>query len=134
MGSKQQTLQYATKIQNNNKNKQFSFRIYILLSPIFLCLFKYRKLSTIFILDVKDQDECENCKEIMTLIDTILSNQEIEDYIAKEISTICSWVSDPDLNVQCTDLITNYFDDIWELLINKFLRADLICEEAGFCH
>ena len=47
-----------------------------------MCLFKHPKLSTIFILDVKDQDECENCKEIMTLIDTILSNQEIEDYVS----------------------------------------------------
>ena len=53
--------------------------------------------------------------------------------IAKEISNVCNWVTDPDLNIQCNDLITNYFDDIWELLINKFLRADLICEEAGFC-
>ena len=79
---KQQTLQCATIFHNNNKNKQFSFEIYILPKPIFLCLFKHPKLSTIFILDVKDQDECENCKEIMTLIDTILSNQEIEDYVS----------------------------------------------------
>ena len=49
----------------------------------FLKLCKRLQLLTISILDVKEQDECENCKEIMTLIDTILSNQQIEDYVSR---------------------------------------------------
>jgi hypothetical protein len=53
--------------------------------------------------------------------------------MANKLSELCEMLKNPDLHTQCMDLITNYFDDIWELIINKYLRADLVCEEAGLC-
>ena len=32
--------------------------------------------------DLEGDVECENCKELMTLIDTIVSSQKVEDFVS----------------------------------------------------
>merc|ERR1711997_232159 len=85
--------------------------------------------------DVTNNDACQACIELMTLIDKIMSNQQVENYLATELSKICDLLvpGNEDLYAQCKDLFTEYFDSIWELIINKFMRAELVCNATGAC-
>ena len=55
--------------------------------------------------------------------------------LANELSKICDLLvpGNEDLHAQCTDLFTEYFDSIWELIVNKFMRAELVCSTIGAC-
>merc|ERR1711915_826728 len=75
---------------------------------------------------------CSLCKTVMELLDAYITDGATEQQIADALKQICSVLPSP-LDIECEVMITEYTDDIIELIINQYMRPDQVCEALSLC-
>merc|ERR1712062_320270 len=93
---------------------------------------------------------CSLCKTVMELLDAYLTDTTSEQavvlrrnravycisipliQVADALKQICSLLPSP-LDQECEVMITEYTDDIIELIVNQYMDPSEVCEAIGLC-
>jgi len=75
---------------------------------------------------------CDLCKVVMELLDAFITDEVTEEQVADFLSGVCSILPSP-LDIECETMITEYTDDIIELIVNQYMRPDQVCEALSLC-
>merc|ERR1711892_804747 len=75
---------------------------------------------------------CSLCKTVMELLDQYLTDTTNEQAIADALKQICAALPSP-LDAECDAMISEYTDDIIELLVNEYLSPQQVCDALSLC-
>merc|ERR1711970_1571068 len=75
---------------------------------------------------------CSLCKTVMELLDQYLTDTDSEEAIADALKQICAALPSP-LDAECDAMISEYADDIIELIVNEYLGPQQVCEQISLC-
>eukprot|EP00092_Neocalanus_flemingeri_P018643 GFUD01020189.1.p1 GENE.GFUD01020189.1~~GFUD01020189.1.p1 ORF type:complete len:105 (+),score=37.65 GFUD01020189.1:31-345(+) len=75
---------------------------------------------------------CSLCKTVMELLDQYLTDTTNEEAIADALKQICAALPSP-LDAECDAMISEYTDDIIELLVNEYLSPQQVCDALTLC-
>merc|ERR1712179_621227 len=75
---------------------------------------------------------CSLCKTVMELLDQYLTDTDGEEAIADALKQICAALPSP-LDTECDAMISEYADDIIELIVNEYLGPQQVCEQISLC-
>merc|ERR1712241_1206445 len=75
---------------------------------------------------------CSLCKTVMELLDAYLTDTTSEQAVADALKEICSLLPSP-LDLECEVMITEYTDDIIELIVNQYMDPSDVCQAIGLC-
>merc|ERR1719500_424944 len=81
--------------------------------------------------EVKDSIQCTLCTTVMTALDSILVDPSNEQAVADALLAVCALI--PSIQAECEAMISEYLDDIIELIVNQYLQPAQICEAIGLC-
>merc|ERR1711970_277968 len=76
---------------------------------------------------------CSLCMTVMELLDQYLTDTDSEEAIADALKQICAVLPSP-LDTECDVMISEYADDIIELIVNEYLEPQQVCEQISLCH
>merc|ERR1719431_228912 len=75
---------------------------------------------------------CSLCMTVMELLDQYLTDTTNEQAIADALMEICALLPPP-IDTECDTMISEYTDDIIEMLVNEYLSPDQVCDAIGLC-
>merc|ERR1711936_271766 len=75
---------------------------------------------------------CSLCKTVMELLDQYLTDTTNEQAIADALKEICALLPSP-LDTECDAMISEYTDDIIDLLVNEYLSPQQVCDALTLC-
>merc|ERR1711970_1611817 len=75
---------------------------------------------------------CSLCKTVMELLDQYLTDTTNEQAIADALKEICALLPSP-LDTECEAMISEYTDDIIDLLVNEYLSPQQVCDALTLC-
>merc|ERR1712042_94407 len=75
---------------------------------------------------------CSLCKTVIELLDQYLTDTDSEEAIADALKQVCAALPSP-LDKECDAMISEYADDIIELIVNEYLGPQQVCEELKLC-
>eukprot|EP00090_Calanus_glacialis_P013136 TRINITY_DN21764_c0_g1_i1.p2 TRINITY_DN21764_c0_g1~~TRINITY_DN21764_c0_g1_i1.p2 ORF type:complete len:105 (-),score=34.13 TRINITY_DN21764_c0_g1_i1:56-370(-) len=75
---------------------------------------------------------CSLCKTVMELLDQYITDTTNEEAIADALKEICALLPAP-LDAECDAMISEYTDDIIELLVNEYLSPQQVCDQLTLC-
>ncbi|XP_065912710.1 uncharacterized protein [Dysidea avara] len=75
--------------------------------------------------------QCDICEEVVKIVDQYAEENKTEAEVKQAIEQFCDALPAP-LNSVCSQLVDQYFDEIWELIINDE-SPQVICTDLGLC-
>lgn len=81
---------------------------------------------------VKNDLTCTLCMTLMEILDATITDPTNEEQVAEFLDQICN-VLPSSLQIECHTLVTEYVDDIIELLVNQYLAPKDICDALTLC-
>lgn len=78
---------------------------------------------------------CTACQILIHAIDNVITDPSNENAVADTLKPICGLLfqADPATLANCEVMITEYVDDIIELLVNQYLKPEEVCMVLSFC-
>merc|ERR1712080_238842 len=77
---------------------------------------------------------CLICEAVMKALDDTLVDTTNEQAVADFLSVICSYLGDlGSLETMCIEFITEYTDDIIEMLVGQYLEPEKVCTTIMAC-
>merc|ERR1712080_388720 len=77
---------------------------------------------------------CLICEAVMKALDDTLVDTTNEQAVADFLSVICSYLGDlGSLETMCIEFITEYTDDIIEMLVGQYLEPENVCTTIMAC-
>jgi len=69
---------------------------------------------------------------VAELLDQYLTDTDSEQAIADALKQICAALPSP-LDTECDAMISEYADDIIELIVNEYMGPQQVCEQISLC-
>jgi len=83
-------------------------------------------------IEEKNQITCSLCMTLMEILDANLTDPSNEQAVVDFLDQVCSFLP-TEIQAECHALITEYVDDIIELLVNQYLAPADVCDAISLC-
>jgi len=86
-------------------------------------------------IEARNDLSCTACQILIHAIDNVIIDPSNENAVADTLKPICGLLfqADPATLANCEVFITEYVDDIIELLVNQYLKPEEVCMVLSFC-
>merc|ERR1711972_1313157 len=110
----------------------YLFKMILTLPFVFLLLTQFSLLEVTTTDDLENNLSCALCMTLMEILDENITDPTNEQMVADFLDNICFLLPHPQED-ECHTLISEYVDDILELLVNQYLAPQLVCDEIQLC-
>merc|ERR1719186_1224024 len=85
-------------------------------------------------IETKNTIICLICEAVMNALDETLVDTTNEQAVADYLNSICNYLGDMGaLETMCIEFITEYTDDIIEMIVGQFLEPEKVCTAIMAC-
>merc|ERR1719295_2276353 len=75
---------------------------------------------------------CAACKVVLTELDNTIVDPANEEEVRDKLLAVCRYI-DSQIETICIEFVTEYTDDIIEMLVNGILDPEAICTNLTLC-
>lgn len=81
---------------------------------------------------IPDEEVCVLCKLVISTVRDLISKNGTEQQIIGYMKSACDLISDPELKMMCTSAVTEYTQELFDLILSE-LDPLVVCTAMGLC-